>query len=361
MANIVLFGGTGFIGRYTAEAAVASGHRLKAIVRNRTKAEHLKELGVEVVLAPALKAEQWRTEIPGADVLIDLTQPAIPRRLTVSAAQRVSEERSRVTRSICEALSIIPRHERPLLLTASGTDDLLPDAHGVITDASDLRSRPRGFGHIGIPVRKLIQTFADQQELDAAYIYFGNVVYGPGKAFTERIVTGLRTRSMRVIGNGQNRLPVTSVRDAAASLVFLAAQPRAQVSGASFLAVTPQPISQREFLETTADALRADRPSSVPAIIAAAAAGSVNAQVMTLDAEAKPRALTSMGFRFMDADPFEGIRNAVAAIRADSSQPSALPQNRAMVPNRPSDTRERAFRCEVHGSLSSARIRRETL
>jgi NAD dependent epimerase/dehydratase family enzyme len=102
------------------------------------------------------------------------------------------------------------------------------------------------------------------------------------------------------------------VTDAAAAITHLAGVGRDELAGRSFLAVPQAPVTQRAFLDTTADALRAKRPGTVPALLAAAVAGRVNAEVMTLDAATDPRALTGLGFRFTHADLADGIAAALA-------------------------------------------------
>jgi NAD dependent epimerase/dehydratase family enzyme len=51
----------------------------------------------------------------------------------------------------------------------------------------------------------------------------------------------------------------------------------------------------------------------VPPLAAAVIAGRINADVMTLDAAAAPRALTDSGFRFAHEDIRTGVAAALAA------------------------------------------------
>ena len=81
-----------------------------------------------------------------------------------------------------------------------------------------MRAQPRGFGHIGIPLRKLIEASG----LDATYVYYGNLVYGLGKVKARQDVAGLEHGTAHVIGTGKNRLPMVHVTDAARALVHLA-------------------------------------------------------------------------------------------------------------------------------------------
>ena len=155
-----------------------------------------------------------------------------------------------------------------------------------------MRAQPRGFGHIGIPIRKLIEASG----LDATYVYFGNLVYGPGKVFAEQYVAGLKHGTAHVIGNGKNRLPMVHVTDAARALVHLATLAQANtkvdgmaalavtdVVGRTFLAMAGADTTQRMLLDATADAMGVKRPGSVPAWLAARVAGSIGVETMTLD------------------------------------------------------------------------------
>jgi 2-alkyl-3-oxoalkanoate reductase len=172
MARIVVLGGTGFIGRHTVPAAVAAGHTVTVVTRSDAAAAAVARLGAEPVPGSAETAGDGVGEAAGADVLIDLSQPALPGRLPRRAAARLAARRGRMTAAVCAAPTTLPPGERPVLLSASGTDDLQPDADGVVTDDSPLRERPRGFGHIGIPVRRAIEA----TDVQASFVYFGNVV-----------------------------------------------------------------------------------------------------------------------------------------------------------------------------------------
>jgi hypothetical protein len=231
------------------------------------------------------------------------------------------------------ALQGLPAGERPLFMSASGADDPQPDARSTISHLSPLRTRPRGFAHIGLPVRRLV----DASGLDAVHIYVGNLVCGPGKVFAEQYVAGLAGGKARIIGSGTNCLPLTHVTDAARAMVHVAGLPRAEIVGRSFVAMDGADATQRELLDLTADAMGIKRPRSVPAWIARLVAGAIAVETITLDAHADPSALLATGFRFRY--PFLPRRRACDArpprLYSDDGCPHApgLTCTRSQVPN----------------------------
>lgn len=215
-----------------------------------------------------------------------------------------------MTRTALEALRRLGTEERPIFFSVSGADDLQPDAQRTISERSLLRSHPRGFAHIGIPVRRLVETSG----IDATYVYLGNLVYGPGKVFADLYVAGLRTGSARVIGKGTNRLPLIHVADAARALVHLAGLPRPDLVGRPFIAMDGADTTQRELLDDTAALMGVKRPRAVPAWLAALVAGPIAVETITLDAHADPSALLATGFRFRYPSHHEGVAATLAAL-----------------------------------------------
>ncbi|HKX01820.1 MAG TPA: hypothetical protein VJX71_04930 [Methylomirabilota bacterium] len=134
--------------------------------------------------------------------------------------------------------------------------------------------------------------------IDATYVYFGNLVYGPGKVFADLYVAGLRNGSARVIGKGTNRLPLIHVTDAARALVHLAGLPRGDLVGRTFITMDGADTIQRELLDDTADLMGVKRPGTIPVWLAALVAGSIAVETITLDAHADPSALPATGFPF---------------------------------------------------------------
>jgi len=309
--TLFILGGTGFIGREVVREALEGGWTVKGLTRSPQSSAALSQAGATPVQLP-VEDEGWAEELAGADALIDLVQPAFPKRLTERAVARISSERQGITRSVLAVLESLPSEQRPLLFFVSGVDELQPDRQGTIDERSPLIAQPEGLARIGIPVRGLIE----QSGRDATYVYFGAMVYGPGKIFRDVIVEGLKKRRTPIIGDGSNRLPLTYVTDAARALVHLAGLPRSDVAGRTFIATDGANQTQRELLEHTAQLMGAKKPLSIPAAVARLAAGSAAAGAMTLDVKAEPAALVATGFSVRYPSYREGVPELLAQLNA---------------------------------------------
>jgi nucleoside-diphosphate-sugar epimerase len=313
--TLFILGGTGFIGRETVVEATRAGWLVKTVVRSEKQAEDLLHSDVTPILGDVTRPEEWINEAQGASVLIDLVQPKLPRRLTRTAIEAVSIERQAMTRKIIAALYSLPVEERPVLFSISGADDLQPDTQKRISHRSPLRKEPYGFGFIGLPVRKLIE----QSELDATYIYLGNIVYGPGKTFAERYVRDLAKGAAFVVGQGTNHLPLSYVTDVAKALVHLAGMPRPTLAQQTFLVIDGSDTTQRQLLDDTAALMGVKPARTIPSWFGTLVAGKIAVETITLDVLTDPSALVATGFRFTAPSHHEGVPIALARMGYQSN------------------------------------------
>lgn len=308
--TLCILGGTGFIGHEVVIQAVQVGWHVKALVRWEEGANTLQQVGAHPIVGDISRPETWRAEARGSTALIDLTQPKFPKRLSRSAMKDLEASRQAMTRATLEALQRLPAEERPLFFSISGADDLQPDAQGTLSERSLLRRHPRGFAHIGIPVRRLVEASG----IEAAYVYFGNLVYGPGKVFADQYITGLKNGSASIIGKGTNRLPLVHVTDAARALVHLAGLPPTELVGRTFIVMDGADTTQRELLDDTAAFMGVKRARAVPPWLAALVAGSIAVETITLDAHTDPSALLATGFHFRYPSHRQGVPATLEAL-----------------------------------------------
>jgi nucleoside-diphosphate-sugar epimerase len=308
--RLFVLGATGFIGSEVVAEAVARGWRVKALVRSPAKAGRIRALGAIAVPGDARGPGEWIHEVRGADVLVDLTQPELPGRIGARRIEAVAAKRRETTAALLRHLATIPLPERPVLFSVSGTDDLQPDAGGRIDGGSPLRSSPTGFGHVGVPVRRMVEASGTP----AAFLHLGTV-YGPGKSFARTILPALERGRMLLPRKAANRLPLVHVRDAARAIVHLASLGGDRTAGRSWIVVDVAGGARLgEFLDRAAELMGVRPPRRVPAGLISALLGRILLETLTRDLHADPGDLVATGFTFEYPTVAEGLPATLGAL-----------------------------------------------
>lgn len=300
--NIFVLGAAGYIGKTVVIEALEAGWKVKALVRTAASAKQIKALGAEPVTGDIFNVAAWIGEAKGCQLMLDLIQPKLPGRLGLHAIRKVAAYRLESTRALLEGLKHLPENDRPLLVNVSGVDDLAADKNGKISDQSSLVKELKGFAHIGVPVRKLIESAG----VNAVYVYLGTV-YGPGKAFADAVIPRLIKQQMPVIGSGTNHMALIHVEDAARALIHLGENQHRILSGSSWVVTDGTAITQAEFFDGIAALLNAKKPRRVPRWLASIVAGCVTTDVLSRESCSDPSALLQMGFKLRYPDWRRGV------------------------------------------------------
>jgi len=247
--NAAVTGGTGFLGRFLLGALLQRGGEVRAMVRRREDAARLEETGV----------------IP---VYGDLTQPGgcehlvKPDDVVFHAAARVDMTGSwrefaaltvEGTRRLLGAA--LPQGPRRFVYISSAAVYLRLRTTAPVS-AESVAACPSSYnlyGRAKLAAEKLVQRLCTEAGCPWVILRLG-FLYGPGnQALLRRLVPLLRSGRMFTVGNGRNRIATLHVEDAVAAIVAAGAHPAAV--GHVYDVAHPEPVTQREFLDGTADAL----------------------------------------------------------------------------------------------------------
>ena len=266
--TLVVLGGSGFIGRHVIQEAVRSGWLVRSLARSDESALAVTAAGASALRGDAEDPSRWLGEAEGADAIIDLLQPARPKRVGRRQMRSISVQRQTFTQALADALRTIDADRRPHLISVSGIDDLALDRGGFLSAASRLSERESGFNTIGIPVRKIIEASG----VASAFAYLGTV-YGPGGPFGNAILPAMAAGKWKNFGEPADRMVLVHVEDAARGLVRIASMDRARATGASFVLTDDEPVSMAAFCGMASTLMGAPMSGSVPKWIASFVAG----------------------------------------------------------------------------------------
>lgn len=307
--TILILGAGGYLGATTVGEAVAAGHDAIGLVRSEAAAAKLRSLGAQPCIGDAARPQEWQSTLARADVVIDLIQPAFPKRLTIRALRTIADERVALTRALCVAIAALPADKRPVYLAVGGCDELVA-TDGVLGDLAARNPRLVGGGRVGAPPYEILA----RSGIPFAAAYLGTV-YGAGKAFASTILPDLAKGSFPIIGGGKNKLPLIHVEDAARALVHIAGLGRAIVDR-SFVVAHPCGSTSEAFFNAIAGELGARRPRHLPAWLVSLVAGRGAVELMSADARVAPDGLLQSGFAFRFPTLESGVRAMVASFRA---------------------------------------------
>ncbi len=254
--SCLITGATGFVGGHLAEASVARGWQVRALIRPSGDAGPLERLGVTAVRGDLTDAAALRTALGGADVVFhcaakvgDWGPVEDYRAVNVEGLRALLEAcRARPLRRFVHLSSLgvyEARHHR-------GTDETepLPERHF------------DGYTQTKVEAEHLALRCAREHAVPVVVLRPG-FVYGPrDRTVLPKLLEELRRRRVRYLGRGgraMNCIYVANLVDA----MFLAAE-KEGVVGHVYNLTDGEPVSKRRFIEALADGVGVPRPRPVP-------------------------------------------------------------------------------------------------
>ncbi len=278
--RVFLAGASGVIGRRLGPLLLADGHQVTGMTRSQSKADELRALGAEPVVADALDVpavtEAVRESRPDA-VIHQLT--AIPPRID---PRRIERDLAMNDRLRGEGTRILVGAARAAgatrIIAQSIAFSYAPGPPGTVHREQDpllLDDALKAFRRSARALHELEGAVLDAAGIVLRYGYF----YGPGSAISRSGSMGqdLSRRRLPIVGRGEGVWSLIHVDDAARATV--AALTRGQAGAYNIVDDDPAPVSR--WLPALAEALGAPRPMRVPAFIARPLAGAYGVSIMT--------------------------------------------------------------------------------
>jgi nucleoside-diphosphate-sugar epimerase len=262
MGISLVTGATGFLGSHIADRLVQRGENVRALARPTSDTSFLEGLGVELVrgdvtdeISLAAAMEGVTTIYHAAATVTDWAPWEEFEAVTING-----------TRNVVEAAS---RADARFLHVSTDAVYAISALRDVVTEKSPLERR---FGPLDYYRRskavaeRIVRRAIKQDRIEASIVRPGLLLGERDRAIFPGMVAFLKSGASVYIGGGHNRLPYVYVGDVAEACILAATNPVA--AGSIYNVASDEVVTQRDLLQTIAEAAGLDAPKRSLPIVA---------------------------------------------------------------------------------------------
>jgi len=241
--NLLITGGSGFLGSHLVERALTAGHQVRVLVRNTSKVDVLEALGVEIVRGDLKSAESLRRAVSGIDGVINAASSMDGIPLETEAATILGTRELLVAAEQAGVRRFI--HISSIGIYAARK--LSPGE--TITEDFPLEKEPRfasDYVTSKIASEKAALDFAARGKMNVIVLRPG-ILYGPRGGWTlPRTGYAFGKNLYVLIGSARNLLPVCYVENCADAALL--ALEKSEVTDGVFNIVDDELLTPAEFI-----------------------------------------------------------------------------------------------------------------
>ncbi|HET7436945.1 MAG TPA: TIGR01777 family oxidoreductase [Thermoanaerobaculia bacterium] len=298
--NIVVAGGSGFIGEPLVKRLLARGDSVAVLSRNPAKVSAGRALQWDGKTQGA-----WRDDVANADVVINLAGENVGEgRWTAERKRRLIDSRIDATRALVEALQSKPSHARTFI-NASAVGIYGFDRGDAVLD----ENAPRGNGFLAdLVVRWEEAARAAEPLARVVAIRFGVVLAPEGGALAKMLLP-FKLGGGGPIGSGKQWMSWIDREDVLRMIEWAIDTPKAR---GVYNATAPNPVANRDFARTLGHVLH--RPSLLPAPAFAlrAAFGEMAGEILLGGQRVVPSRAQADGFVFRETSLEGALRGMLS-------------------------------------------------
>ncbi len=306
--NILITGGTGYIGTVLVEESVKAGHNTYVLTRNKEKAKALDKQGVKVIVGDLLQDGQWQQKINDMDAVIHLAAPPTwGKKVTKKVALSYADGHLELTKTLFEAIDPV-RLKR--LIFVGGTS-YFGDSGNTAPQTESFQADPKGWGpYIAPSIHYAKEKIAEGYP---ASIVFPAQIYGPSSWMEQLFLQPLFTN--KPITSLKGYTPYFSpihIEDCARALLYLIEHGEI---GEDYILSDLQPLSSTVFRDEIIKLMDVNDPKfrAVPRWLCQFMLGPVLTEYATAHTNFSSGKLQETGFKFRYPTYKEGLPQVVRA------------------------------------------------
>jgi uncharacterized protein (TIGR01777 family) len=297
--QVIITGGSGFVGTHLSRHCLNQGHRVVA-VGSRPLYEGIVHGDYEYLCADTSRSGQWQQRVAESDLIFNLAGRTIFRRWTRKYKQQIYDSRILTTRHLVEAL---PATADIGLISTSAVG-----YYGNCGETELVEEAPSGNDFLASVSRDWEAEALKAQGKGArvAILRFGIVLGGDGGALA-KMVPAFKSYMGGPLGNGRQWFPWIHIDDLTAACLYLAT--RDELCGA-FNLCAPNPVRNVEMAQSLGKVLERPAKLHMPAFMLRMMVGEL-AGVLLGGQRAKPANLVAAGFTFKHPDIEMALLNLI--------------------------------------------------
>ncbi len=248
---IAVIGATGVYGRHLVPRLVATGYRVRALVRRPAAASSAAACGAELAVADLFDEASLRVGLAGCDVAINLATalPSPNRAGDYAKNDQLRREGTPIFVRACRAAGVARIVQQSIAMVHAGGGDAW-------TDETTFHAVKLEIAAAAISAARAMETAIEQSGLDWL-ILRGGLFYGPGTGFDDDWFTRARAGKLRLPGAGDDYVSLIQIADmAGATLAALRLWPSQQ----ALIVADDQPARWRDVFSYVCAVTGADPP-----------------------------------------------------------------------------------------------------
>ena len=302
--NIVITGGSGFVGARLADYLLRNGHRVTALGRSPDH-DRVRHSSYHYVSADTTRPGGWQEVFEDADAVVNLAGAPIFKRWSVDYKKQIYASRILTTRNVVTSL---PRGKRITLCSASGAGYY--GSRGDEFLREDAQPGDDFLAGVSLDWEKEALLAADRN-IRVVVMRFG-VILGPGGGAMAKMIPAFKFFAGGSMGSGKQWFPWMHLVDLMTAVQFVLDND--QINGAvNFCA--PQPTRYRDLAKALGQALKRPAIMPAPAFMIRLVLGEFGG-VFLASQRVIPDKLLSHGFAFR----YPNIKDAVRAVVAEGRE-----------------------------------------